>query len=83
MDPTLCLISESLELSLHTILYSRQLYPSSIFSPTTFLGLQIHVCRHDKINKYIADTVRVAAEGIIGGGVDCVVLTFVDEEANR
>lgn len=82
-NPTFHLLSESLELCIHTVLYCRQLYPASIFAPVTFLGLQIHVCRHDKINKYISDTVRVASEGILRGDIDSVVLTFFDEEANR
>lgn len=70
-------VSEALEASIHQLLYSREVYPNTIFEPRSYLGVRIHFSRHPQVNKYIADTVALAAPALLSGGANALILSIV------
>lgn len=67
----------------HTILYTRGVYPSSLFTPRAKYGVQAYYCRHPAVQDYISETVASAHAWIAAGAVERVVLAVfrADDDA--
>jgi len=74
------IIGSFLETAIHELIYTRSLYPHDAFSPSRYLQIAVHACRHPDIVDYIFHTLKVAVPGIITGIVDGLYLIFYDEE---
>ena len=80
-DPLSRTLTESLELACHTVLHARGVYPPSVFSSTTYLGVGIRVAREEGIRSYIRDTLATFTPSVLAGCADSLVLTIIDEAA--
>eukprot|EP00049_Salpingoeca_infusionum_P023256 m.11153 g.11153 ORF g.11153 m.11153 type:complete len:245 (-) comp5676_c0_seq1:87-821(-) len=68
-----------LEVSIHTILYMRQVYPVHIFAKSRVYNITTLTSRHPELTDYIANVVASIREWIIKGKVKAVVVVLFNE----
>ena len=66
-----------------TCLLHTHLYPKAIFQASTYINLPSHRCRHPEVQRYLNDSVRVAAAAIGEGGCKGLVLEFYCERSGQ
>ncbi|KIJ24068.1 hypothetical protein M422DRAFT_275248 [Sphaerobolus stellatus SS14] len=73
-------IVEFLEVAIHTILYTRQIYPLEIFTRRKIYDTPVWRSRHPELNEYIGGVVKAVGEEIILGTVEKVVVVIKDKK---
>lgn len=63
-----------LTVSIHTILYYRNIYPKQTFLSAKAFNLPVHQSRHPKVCSWINDAVDAVMAQIAGGGVERVAV---------
>ncbi|KAG9020328.1 hypothetical protein FS842_007407, partial [Serendipita sp. 407] len=69
-----------LEVSIHTILFVRRVYPSELFARRKKYDAPVYQSRHPDLNKYISDAVKAVGDELtrVGG-----LLSFLSYGRNR
>ena len=56
------ILEEFYEVCIHTLLYSRSIYPANVFEPRRYLGTLTWQSRHPEINAYIKNVLSNASK---------------------
>lgn len=73
---------EFLEITIHSILYHRNVYPKKIFQLKKKYNIPVHVITHSGLNQYITDFLKAAASLYQQGQLDEVHLQISDDQNN-
>ena len=74
---------EFLECAIHSILYTRKIYPSEIFEPRMKYQLTVQQCRHPDINLYIKQVLKEAKPLLSLGAVERLLLAVKDSNDTK
>ncbi|KAG8847193.1 hypothetical protein FRB91_012027, partial [Serendipita sp. 411] len=69
-----------LEVSIHTILFVRRVYPSELFARRKKYDAPVYQSRHPDLNKYISDAVKAVGDELTRGSVERVVIVIRDKD---
>ena len=73
------LLKATLETWAHQVLYTRRIYPSSSFAPTTVWGIRCHACRAKEVVLYIQNSVETGLSALLKGSATSLSLVIVDD----
>jgi mitotic spindle assembly checkpoint protein MAD2B len=73
-------VIEFIEVTIHTILYVRQIYPADLFVRRKKYDTPVFQSRHPALNDYISGAVKAIGEELVLGNVDKVVVVIKDNE---
>eukprot|EP00977_Amphora_coffeiformis_P014907 scaffold4244_cov167-Amphora_coffeaeformis.AAC.20 len=74
------LLKATFETWAHQVLYTRRIYPSSSFAPTTVWGVRCHACRAKDVVLYIRDSVETGLSAVLNGSATSLSLLIVDDK---
>lgn len=63
------LLTLPVEVTLHTILYLRQIYPPTTFSRRRAHGVPVYQSRHPQVREYIAEIVSLLSKELANGNL--------------
>lgn len=69
-----------IEVSIHAILYTRQIYPADLFVRRKKYDVPVFQSRHPALNEYISGAVKAVGEELSAGNVDKVVMIVKDKK---
>lgn len=69
-------LCEFFEVVIHSILYSRKLYPESIFGPISRYGINVYRCTDTEINEYINESLKAVDYHIRKGHLQKLFICF-------
>lgn len=73
------LLKATLETWAHQVLYTRRIYPSASFAPTTVWGIRCRACRAKEVVLYIRDSIETGVTALRKGSASCLSLVIVEE----
>uniref|UniRef100_A0A1B6CWE3 HORMA domain-containing protein n=2 Tax=Clastoptera arizonana TaxID=38151 RepID=A0A1B6CWE3_9HEMI len=74
------ILLELIEVSIHNILFIRQLYPKSIFCLKKKYGIPIHVSTYTDLNVYIHESLKAMEELLKINQLEEVAVCFINEK---
>ncbi|EWC47968.1 hypothetical protein DRE_02850 [Drechslerella stenobrocha 248] len=69
--------SDLLLVSIHTILYEREIYPASLFIPARKYNHPVRQARHPRVCQWIQDAVNACAEELLKCTVDLISINII------
>ncbi|KAI9482179.1 DNA-binding protein [Coemansia mojavensis] len=75
-------ISDFLEVYIHAVLYSRKVYPRTLFEDRSAYGIPVKCSRHPELNKYIADVVLAIKAELEKNKPGDVMIRIHDDDGN-
>lgn len=69
-----------LEVSIHTILFVRRIYPTELFARRKKYDAPVYQSRHPDLNSYISGAVKAVGEELVRGTVQRVVVVIRDRD---
>lgn len=76
-------IADFLEVCIHTILYSRDVYPAAIFEAASRFGKTVRISRHPELNDYISRVIKSIHSWLRPGALHKVVVVLYDRPNNH
>ncbi|KAK7861952.1 hypothetical protein R5R35_006321 [Gryllus longicercus] len=73
------ILLEFLEIAIHTVVYSRRLYPDTIFVKKKLYGTPVYCSIHPEVNSYITESLKGIQELIKKNEVKKVCVVFCDK----
>lgn len=64
----------------HTVLFSRNIYPTSIFEQKRYLGITVWQSKHPEVNEYVSKVLHNAQPLFLEGLVDRFVIAIDDPD---
>ena len=77
------LLKATLETWAHQILYTRRVYPSFTFAPTTVWGIRCQACRSKEVVQYIHDSIDAGMTALCKGSASSLSLVIVDDDGDE
>ncbi|XP_072036246.1 mitotic spindle assembly checkpoint protein MAD2B-like [Amphiura filiformis] len=74
------ILCEFLEVAIHQILYTRQIYPSGIFESRKKYNVPVQLSRHPDVNQYITDVLQGIKPLIIKQEVQCLTVVILSPD---